>query len=115
MLGNTKIKNINVHVNSQDKGSQNFKISVSDFGIPKMYSTSPNKKNTHIYTHTHTYIYIYIYTHTYIHAYIIRLVSKCQSNTFSIHKYQGSIFHYLQGICRIFFCIYLFIYSDIYW
>ncbi len=64
MLGNTKIKNINVHVNSQDKGSQNFKISVSDFGIPKMYLTSPNKKNTHICTH------IYIYIHTYIHTYI---------------------------------------------
>ncbi len=51
MLVNTNIKNINVHVNSQYKGSQNFKIPgslsgryFSDFGIPKMYLTSPNKK-----------------------------------------------------------------------
>ncbi len=82
MLGNTKIKNINVHVNSQDKGSQTFKIPVSDFGIPEMYLTSPNKKNTHIYIYLfiyiyiyiHIYIYVYIHTciHTYIHTYIIR-------------------------------------------
>ncbi len=53
------------------QGSQNFKIPgspsgrySSDFGSPKISLTSPNKKKDH----------------------------KCQSKTFSIHKYQGKSF-----------------------
>ncbi len=53
MLGNTNIKTINVHVTvcMYVHSTRVCKISkslISDFGIPKMYVTSPNKKE-----HTH--------------------------------------------------------------
>ncbi len=91
MLGNTNIKKILMYMLIYSTRACKIKKSlVSDLGIPKMYLTSLNKKNTHIYTHTHTYI--------------IRELSKCQSNTFQYtYIEEGSLFHYLQGIGRIYF------------
>ncbi len=91
MLGNTNIKQILMYMLIYSTRACKIKKSlVSDLGIPKMYLTSLNKKNTHIHTHTHTYI--------------IRELSKCQSNTFQYtYIEEGSLFHYLQGIGRIYF------------
>ncbi len=87
------------------QGSQNFKIPgspsgrySSDFGSPKIYLTSPNKKKK-------TFI-IFLFYFIYIYIYIKSDRSLKQSKIFSIHKYQQiwrkEFFHYLQGICRIF-------------
>ncbi len=84
MLGNTNIKKILMCMLIYSTMACKIKKSlVSDFGIPKMYLTSLIKR-THTYTHTHMYI--------------IRELSKCQSNTFQYtYIEEGSLFHYLRG------------------
>ncbi len=79
MLGNTNIKKILMCMLIYSTMACKIKKSlVSDFGIPKMYLTSLIKKNTHMY--------------------IIRELSKCQSNTFQYtYIEEGSLFHYLRG------------------
>ncbi len=92
-MGNTNIKQILMYMLIYSTRACKIKKSlVSDFGIPKMYLTSLNKKNTH--------------------TYIIRELSKCQSNTFQYtYIEEGSLFHYLQGIGTIYFNKFMAIYD----